>query len=76
MDLLDKDMNFNIISFWHCTGAKIPHCKCLQGIMGSLQWFPVVVVVVPFIFISHFSSVWNNFTRAQGPVIVIAKEEI
>ena len=36
----------------------------------------VVVVVVPFIFISHFSSVRNNFTRAQGPVIVIAKEEI
>ena len=35
-----------------------------------------VVVVVPFIFISHFSSVRNNFTRAQGPVIVIAKEEI
>ena len=32
----------------------------------------VVVVVVPFIFISHFSSVRNNFTRAQGPVIVIA----
>ena len=32
--------------------------------------------VVPFIFISHFSSVRNNFTRAQGPVIVIAKEEI
>ena len=36
----------------------------------------IVVVVVPFIFISHFSSVRNNFTRAQGPVIVIAKEEI
>ena len=52
------------------------HVRNIRIIKIETTLRPFVVVVVPFIFISHFSSVRNNFTRAQGPVIVIAKEEI
>ena len=62
---------------WKKLSSESSRVKFKNGIHSTRSSFHCfVVVVVPFIFISHFSSVWNNFTRAQGPVIVIAKEEI
>ena len=50
-------------------------CACCLLFSEAKEAVDVVVVVVPFIFriLVHYETF---FTRAQGPVIVIAKEEI
>ena len=60
----------------HCLGEnnKAAYCCCRYGRAVGTKGAGGVVVVVPFIFRIFSSFMKHYITRAQGPVIVIAKK--
>ena len=54
----------------------LQHVVCLDTVFLWIVSAETICCCCCTVYISHYGSVWNIFTRAQVPVIVIAKEEI